>query len=88
MIAARRSDVARARAVSDALAANTPKWDRGLTPYWRAAILAELGDRAEAVRSLTVAPSKGGRTEGWHSALPLRSLRGYAPFEALITPKR
>ena len=68
--------------------AKAPKWDRGLTPYWRAAILAELGDRAEAVRLLTVAPSKGQRMYDWHSTLPLRSLRGYPPYEALITPKK
>ena len=88
MIAARRNDVARARAVSDSMAANVPKWDRGRTPYWRAAILAELGDRAEAVRVLTVAPSQGARMDFWHRNLALRSLRGYAPYEALITPKK
>ena len=88
IIAARTNNMSRARAVSDSLAANVPKWDRGRTPYWRAAILAELGDRAEAVRFLTVAPSKGVRMYDWHRDPPLRSLRGYPPFEALITPKR
>ena len=88
MMAARTNNRARARAVSDSLAANVPKWDRGLTPYWRAAILAELGERAEAVRLLTVAGSKGQRMYNWHSTLPLRALHGYPPFEALITPKK
>jgi hypothetical protein len=88
IIAARTNNVARAREVSDSLAANLPKWDRGRTPYWRAAILAESGERAEAVRLLTVAGAKGLRMANWHSDLALRSQRGYPPFEALISPKK
>ncbi len=88
IIAARRNHGARARAVSDSLAAHAPERERdyGQTPYWRAAILAELGDREQAMRLLRTAPFR--RMQLWHSDPPLRALRGYPPFDALITPQR
>ena len=88
MIAARTHDAARARFVSDSLAANVPKWDRGRTPYWRAAILAELGDRDQAMRLLSLAPRQGQFMWYWHREPPLRALRGYPPFQELIKPSR
>ena len=88
IVAARKGNDARARAVADSLAAHVPKWDRGRTPYWRAGILAELGDREQAMRLLTTAPRLGQQMMDWHSALPLRALRGYPPFEALIMPQK
>jgi len=88
IIAARRNHGAWARAVSDSLAAHAPKRERdfGQTPYWRAAILAELGDREQAIRLLRTAPHR--RMQLWHSDPPLRALRGYPPFDELITPRR
>ena len=88
MIAARQNNAARARAVSDSLAAHVRKWDHGRTPYWRAAILAELGDREQAMRLLTTTPKLGQAMMNWHSDLALRPLRGYPPFDALITPQK
>ena len=88
IIAARRNNGARARAVSDSLAAHLPKRDRGQTPYWRAAILAELGDREQAMRLLRTAPKLGRPMQSWHSDPELRALRGYPPFDALITPQK
>jgi hypothetical protein len=88
MIAARQNNAARARTVSDSLAAHVPKWDRGRTPYWRAAILAELGDREQAMRLLTTATKLGLWMWNWHSDLALRALHGYRPFDALITPQK
>ena len=88
MIAARQNNGARARAVSDSLAAHVREWDRGRTPYWRATILAELGEREQAMRLLTTTPKLGQWMMNWHSDLALRALRGYPPFDALITPQK
>jgi TolB-like protein/tetratricopeptide (TPR) repeat protein len=83
MISARQRDVARARAVSDSLAANVPKWDLGRTAYRRATILAELGDLEQAMRLLTLATQSGQVRRTWHMDPSLRALRGYPPFAAL-----
>jgi hypothetical protein len=66
----------------------TVKWDTGLLTYWRAALLAELGDKPRAVQLLKTAHQRGQGKTAWHYNLPLRALRGYAPFEELITPVR
>jgi TolB-like protein/tetratricopeptide (TPR) repeat protein len=87
MIAARRGNSARARTVSDSLAANVRTWDRGRTPFWRAAIASELGERAQAVRLLTVAAKQGVLMWTWHSELALRALHGFPPYEVLIKPR-
>jgi tetratricopeptide (TPR) repeat protein/TolB-like protein len=85
---ARRGDATRARAISDSLASSVRKWDNGSTSYWRAGILAALGERGEAVRLLRTAHQQGQSLAAWHLNPVLRALRGFPDFEALITPKK
>jgi tetratricopeptide (TPR) repeat protein len=65
---------------------------RGRSRYWEAAIQANLGSKAEAVRLLRQSLS-----EGYWNVTPsralgddplLRPLWGYEPFEELVSPKR
>jgi serine/threonine-protein kinase len=86
--AARRGDSTRARAVADSLGGQTRKWDLGLSTWWRAAILANLGHRDEAMQLLSESRRKGQNMAGWHSHTALRPLRGYPPFEAMIKPQK
>ena len=88
IIAAQQNNRTRARFVLDSLAAHVPRWDRGRTPYWRAAILAELGEREQAVRLLMTTPKLGQQMMDWHADPALRALRGNRLFEALITPQK
>jgi hypothetical protein len=88
VIAARRGDITRARAVADSLGGQTRKWDLGLSTWWRAAILANLGQRDEAMQLLGESRRKGQSMAGWHSHTALRPLRGYPPFEAMIKPQK
>ena len=88
IIAALRGDTLRARAVSDSLGANTPRWDQGRTVFWQAAVAAYLGKRDEAVRLLKSQNPYQLSMVSWHSNFELRPLRGYPPFDALITPER
>jgi tetratricopeptide (TPR) repeat protein len=56
--------------------------------FWHALIVAQLGDRDEAVRLLQVAYEAGaGYGIGLHNAPQLAALRGYPPFERFIAPK-
>ncbi len=80
-----RGDSARARSIADSLATLSPKWDVGSIWYWRAGILAALGDKDRAVQLLRTAHQKGQGKTGWHYNPILRPLRGYPPFEAMIT---
>jgi len=88
IVAARTKDVTRARAIADSLGTLQRKWDFGLTPYWRAGILAELGDREQAMRLLQEARQKGQSMSAWHTQPALASLHGYPPFEAMIKPQK
>lgn len=88
LIAAQRGDTARAGAIADSLGRLSRKWDRGESTYWRAAVLAQLGERDEAVALLRQAEHAGQSMVSWHYALALHSLRGYPAFEALIQPAR
>lgn len=85
---ARRGDTTRARAISDTLGASVREWDLGNTPFWRAAILATLGEKTEAVRLLRTAHQQGQSKAAWHYAPNLRALRGFSEFEALIRPQK
>ena len=85
---ARHGDTTRARAISDSLADSVREWDNGSTPYWRAAILAALGERGEAVRLLRTAHQQGQSKVTWHYIPALRALRGFPDFDALIAPKK
>ena len=88
VIAAQRGDTTRARAVPDSLGGQTRKWDLGLSTWWRAAILANLGRRDEAMQFLGEARRHGQGMINWHSHTALHPLRGYAPFEAMIKPEK
>lgn len=87
VILARRGQSARARAIADSLGTLQRKWLFGWNTFWRAAIYSEVGDREVAVRLLSQAYQEGTRKQFWHYLLPLRSLRGYPPFEAIIKPQ-
>jgi hypothetical protein len=88
VIAARRGDTTRARAVADSLAGQQRKWDLGLSIWWRAAIAAQLGQREAAVQLLREARGKGQSMIDWHAHTALAPLRGYPAFDALITPAK
>jgi hypothetical protein len=60
----------------------------GAQTWWRGAILGALGEREVAVRLLEQSFAAGQGKSGLHYILPIRSLRGYSPFEALLTPER
>jgi tetratricopeptide (TPR) repeat protein len=88
VIAAKRGDTTRARAVADSLANQQRKWDLGLSAFWRAAIMAHLGRRDEALALLGEARRNGQSMADWHASRPLWPLRGYGPFEEMIRPKK
>ena len=88
LAAVARNDRARARAIADSLGAMRRPWLFGANTFARAAIMGALGDRPLAVQLLRQAHAEGQWMDGWHYATALDSLRGYAPFEALIRPER
>ncbi len=88
LLAARRGDRDRARAVADSLGALKRPFILGTQTYWRAVILGALGEREQAVVLLRQAIREGQSAPTWHYVEPLASLRGYAPFEAMITPHK
>lgn len=74
--------------MADSLGRRTRKWDLGLSSLWRAAILADLGRRDEALQFLGEARRHGQSMINWHVHTALRPLRGYPPFEAMIKPEK
>jgi DNA-binding SARP family transcriptional activator len=88
ILAARWGDTAYARGVADSLGRMQFRWDRGVTAYWRATIVAELGLRDDAVALLRRSRAQGNSQSGWHWTPWLRVLRGYPPFERLLTSDR
>ena len=88
VIAAATGDTAGALAVADSLSRQTRKWDLGLSTWWRAAIVANLGQRDLALQLLTEARRKGQAMNFWHYHTALRPLRGYRPFEDMIQPRK
>lgn len=83
-----RGDRGRARAIADSLGALRRPWLFGAHTYWRAAIMGALGERPLALQLLQQSNAEGRQMDTWHYAAALDSLRGYAPFEALVTPQR
>jgi TolB-like protein/tRNA A-37 threonylcarbamoyl transferase component Bud32/tetratricopeptide (TPR) repeat protein len=83
-----KGDSARARAMADSIGSVQRKWLFGAQSWWRGAILGALGEREAAVRLLQQSFPAGQGKAGLHYSLPLRSLRGYPPFEALLVPQR
>jgi TolB-like protein len=88
LAAVARGDGARARAIADSLGAIRRPWLFGVATFWRAAITGALGDRPLAIQLLRQANAQGQRMDTWHYTAALDSLRGYAPFQALIAPQR
>jgi hypothetical protein len=84
---------AEARRIADDLRKRKGLWLNGMHTLGAARILALLGEKDEAVRLLTDAVAQGagiGELNYAHMfshCMDLESLRGYAPFEALIKPK-
>ncbi len=76
----------RAATIADSLGALRQNWMFGEHTYWRAAVHGALGDRELAVQLLRQAHLEGQPMQTWHFTEELRSLRGFAPFEALIRP--
>jgi tetratricopeptide (TPR) repeat protein len=87
-IAARQGDRPRVREITSRLAALPRAYSFGVPTVWRARIAAALGERDAAVDLLRTAFAEGREYDLWlHRDQDLASLRGYAPFEALIRPK-
>jgi tRNA A-37 threonylcarbamoyl transferase component Bud32/TolB-like protein len=86
--AALRGDTATARRMSDSLSGVKIPYSFGEVPYCRAAIAASLGDKEGAVRLINEALAAGARKlPEIHRVEEFQSLRGYAPFEAILRPK-
>jgi hypothetical protein len=86
--AAGRGDTAMARRMNDSLSRVVIPYSYGEVPYWRASIAASLGDKETAVRLINEALAAGiRRLPEIHRLEEFQSLRGYAPFEAILRPK-
>jgi TolB-like protein len=81
-------DRTRARAAADSLGALKRRWLFGSHTFWSAAINGALGERERAVQLLAQANSEGQPMQSWHYDGALASLHGYAPFDALVHPRR
>jgi len=81
-------DRARARAAADSLGALKRRWLFGSHTLWSAAINGALGERERAVQLLAQANGEGQQMQSWHYSDALTSLHGYAPFDALVRPRR
>jgi TolB-like protein/tetratricopeptide (TPR) repeat protein len=88
MLAARAGDRARALAIADSVGALQRPFLLGVHTYWRAVILAALGERDQAVQLLRLANQQGQGLASWHYVEQLTALRGYPPFEAMITVRK
>ncbi len=85
----RAGDSTVARALADSLLTDSStQMLNGAREYHRAALLAELGQRDEAVRLLRQASTLGAMHWGWTYVDILKRLHGYPPFEDLIRPRR
>ena len=83
-----RGDTARANRLREPLARLEKPYSFGEVLYWRAAVAASLGEKEAAVRLLTQALAAGARRMSEiHRLQEFQTLRGYAPFEAILRPK-
>jgi len=92
VLAAQRSDRAAASSIAERLVGLERPYQRGQSTYWRACIAAKLGRRDEAVELLRRALAEGYVFNSLfffsaHVEPSFATLRGYAPFEALLRPK-
>jgi serine/threonine-protein kinase len=83
-----KGDSARARAMADSISRIRRKWVFGTPMLWQGTILGALGEREAAMRLLQQAFDAGEGRAVMHSSLALRSMRGYAPFDAWVKPER
>ena len=81
-------DSVRARIIADSLGAMTRPWLFGNHTFWRAAIVGSMGDRDRAMQLLQKSHGEGVFMDTWHFSPALNAMRGYAPFDALMTPRR
>ena len=82
-----RGDRTSAESIATALQSLRRPYLFGVHTYWRAAIAGALGNRELAVQLLQQAHQEGFPMNGWHYDAALTSMRGYAPFEALLKPR-
>ena len=87
LIAARKGDTLRARATADSLATLESAHPMGGRDNWRGVILGQLGEREQAVTLIRQSAHEGECMAPWHASELYRALRGYPPFDQLITPK-
>jgi DNA-binding SARP family transcriptional activator/tetratricopeptide (TPR) repeat protein len=92
VLAAQRGDRATAAGIAERLVGLERPYERGQATYWRACIAAKLGRRDEAVELLRRALAEGYVFNSLfffsaHVEPSFATLRGYAPFEALLRPK-
>jgi hypothetical protein len=86
--AAGMHDTVTAKRIASELAAVQTRYNRARPTYWRAAIAAQLGDKAGAVELLRQAIREGqGVGSEMHRLTEFQSLRGYPPFEEILRPK-
>lgn len=87
--AALRGDTATANRMSDSLSRVVIPYSFGEILYWRAAIAASLGDKETAVRFINEALAAGARKlSDIHRVEEFQTLRGYAPFGAILSRPR
>ena len=82
-----RGNRAAAEAIGTSLVRMRRPWLFGTNTYWRAAISGALGNRDLAAQLLQQAHREGVPMHTWHYAAELASLRGFAPFDALLRPR-
>jgi hypothetical protein len=89
VLAARRGDRARAKAIGDMLDSLSLPYFKGTPALWRAQAAAVLGDRARAVALLHESIAHGQIPAGslFHHNPSFVGLRDYPPFRALLRPR-
>ena len=85
---AAHGDTARARTIADSLGAMTRPWLFGNHTFLSAAIVGSIGDRDRAMQLLQKSHDEGVGMDTWHFSPALNGMRGYAPFDALMSPRR
>jgi len=87
IIAARTGDRAGALRASDELAKRSTDYHRREFTFWRAHIMAQLGDTAQAIQLLKDAFAQGISPTSAHADMLLEPLYGNPAYEALVRPK-
>jgi tetratricopeptide (TPR) repeat protein len=87
IIDARTGDRAAALRASDELAKRSTDYHQREFSYWRAHIMAQLGDTAQAIQLLRDAFAQGISPTTAHADMLLEPLHGNPDYEALVRPK-